>query len=90
MNANPDFCMNFHAHIRVGIHGSFFFLMTLVHSFVSLPPSLTQRGPYCGPCGVLSFLCRYTTQAHMAKCSEGPVLYFRTMQCSAIIFTALT
>jgi len=55
-NANPDFCMNLHVHIRVGVHGSLSFLtsrtpkrwMTLVHSLIPLLPSLPGRFPIVG------------------------------------------
>jgi hypothetical protein len=57
MNAIPDFCMNFHAHIRVGFHGSFLIDFEDTETLDDLGPwfhSLIALLPRC-PMG--SFLC---------------------------------
>ena len=82
MNANPDFCMNFHAHIRVGIHGSFFFSMTLVHSFISLPPSLPGGIPIVGL--VASFGSSVDIQRKLPWQSVRRVLFYISGRCSAL------
>ena len=82
MNANPDFCMKLPC-AYPGWYSWLLFLFDDLGSIFHLPTALpAQRDPYCGPCGVLWFLCRYTT--HLTWQSVRRVLFYISGRCSAL------